>query len=43
MSKTPPRITAAAPLLGEHNQEVYAKLLGYTADDLAHLRARGVV
>jgi crotonobetainyl-CoA:carnitine CoA-transferase CaiB-like acyl-CoA transferase len=32
-----------APLLGQHNAEVYTQLLGYTADDMLQLRARGVL
>ena len=31
------------PRLGEHNAEVYGELLGMTADDIADLRARGVL
>ena len=32
-----------APLLGEHNEEVYGQRLGYTREDLAKLRERGVI
>jgi len=32
-----------APLLGEHNAEVYAHGLGYSADDLTRLRGLGVI
>ena len=41
MSETPPR-WGRAPLLGEHNEEVYGRL-GYTRDDLVTLRERGVI
>jgi crotonobetainyl-CoA:carnitine CoA-transferase CaiB-like acyl-CoA transferase len=34
---------ARAPRLGEHNVEVYCDYLGYTREDLAHLRAAGVI
>jgi CoA:oxalate CoA-transferase len=34
---------ARAPLLGEHNVEVYCDRLGYTREDLAHLRGAGVI
>jgi len=32
-----------APLLGEHNEEVYGDHLGYTREDLTHLRGAGVI
>ena len=42
MSASPTEVTPA-PLLGEHNAEIYGKLLGVTADDLATLKRDGVV
>jgi CoA:oxalate CoA-transferase len=33
----------AAPLLGEDNERIYCKELGYTREDLAVLRASGVI
>jgi crotonobetainyl-CoA:carnitine CoA-transferase CaiB-like acyl-CoA transferase len=39
---TPPEISRGAPLLGEHNDEVLQDL-GLTADELARLRAEGIV
>ncbi len=31
------------PLLGQHNEEVYAELLGYSRDDVAHLKEKQVI
>lgn len=33
----------AAPLLGEHNADVYAELLGYSADDIQQLKQQGLI
>ena len=32
-----------APLLGEHNVEIYCNRLGYTSEDLTHLRGQGII
>lgn len=32
-----------APLLGEHNEEIYCDRLGYTREELAQLRSQGVI
>jgi len=32
-----------APLIGEHNEEVYCQRLGYTRDDLVKMREQGIV
>ncbi len=42
LSDTPPQIRTPAPALGEHTDAVLTGL-GYTRDDLAGLRARGVI
>jgi len=42
MSETPPQV-CRAPLLGEHNEEVYIGVLGLNKEDLARLRENGVV
>ena len=43
MSGTPWEASLPAPSLGEHNEEVFQNRLGYSSDDLARLRAAGVV
>lgn len=43
MSRTPAAVTRRAPLLGEHNHEVYCDLLGLSDAELGDLRAEGVV
>ena len=43
LTKSPWRIAKRAPLLGEHNEQVYLGDLGMTEESLAELRAEGVV
>lgn len=43
LSETPGEVYAPAPLLGEHSEEVLKGLLGYSAGDIAELRAAGVI
>ena len=42
MSETPRQMRRPAPLLGEHNEEVYGHL-GYSKEDLVRLRERQVI
>lgn len=42
-SETPWRVERPAPTLGQHNDEVYCGLLGYSRDDLAKLREARVI
>ena len=43
LGTTPARICAAAPLLGQHNEAVFAGLLGIKGERLASLQATGVI
>lgn len=43
MSETPGRLQRPAPRFGEHTDAVLADLLGYRPDDLAGLRATGII
>jgi crotonobetainyl-CoA:carnitine CoA-transferase CaiB-like acyl-CoA transferase len=43
LMETPGSISRTAPLLGEHNQEIFAGELGMSSDDLIALRAEGVI
>jgi formyl-CoA transferase len=42
-SKTPGAISHLGPKLGEHNEEVYGGLLGYSQERLQQLRDAGVI
>ena len=42
MGKTPWQLRRSAPLLGQHNDEVFGEL-GYTGDRLANLKEAGVI
>ncbi len=43
LSKTPGRITSRAPRVGEHNDEIYQDLLGYSTATLDDLKRKGVI
>ena len=42
-SETPPRISRRAPLIGEHNDEVYEKELCVSREELVRLEQAGVI
>ena len=43
MYRTPWQVHCAAPALGQHNEEVYCGMLGYSREELSRLRQGGVV
>lgn len=43
MAHGTPWVTGRAPLLGEHNEEIFGQRLGYSKQDLVKLRSYGVI
>jgi formyl-CoA transferase len=43
LAATPGGVDTLGPSLGQHNAEVYGKLLGLTAADLSTLEGEGVI
>ena len=42
-SETPWRVEQPAPLLGQHNEDIYCNRLGYTGKDLVRMRGEGII
>ena len=43
LSLTPGTVDAPSPGLGEHNKEVYSRLLGFSPEELSRLKEEGIV
>lgn len=43
MTETPVTVKQRAPLIGEHNTEIYGQELGMTPDQVKSLKARGII
>jgi formyl-CoA transferase len=43
MSQTPVEVHRHPPMLGEHTDEVLTRMLGYTAEEVAHLREKKAI
>ncbi len=42
-SRSPSQIYRPAPMLGQHNEEVYCGQLGYSREELVELKSRGII
>jgi len=42
-SETPPRVSRRAPLIGEHNEEIYVSELGLSSASLEELKNSGII
>ena len=43
LSATPGRIKWTGPGLGQHNEEIYQELLGYSSTEVERLRKDGII
>jgi CoA:oxalate CoA-transferase len=43
LSRTPGGVKSPAPFLGEHNNEVYSNILGYSEQEIADLTSNGII
>jgi CoA:oxalate CoA-transferase len=43
LSATPGTVERPAPQLGEHNEKVYCRMLGYSREDLVRMRQGGII
>ncbi|GAF80250.1 unnamed protein product, partial [marine sediment metagenome] len=43
LSETPCELRRGAPLIGEHNQEIYQEELGFSSEDLVALKQAGII
>ena len=43
LSQTPWKVSRPAPLLGQHNEEVFCQWLGYSQQDLVRMKQAGIV
>ncbi|TLM99629.1 CoA transferase, partial [bacterium] len=43
LSQTPWQFNCPAPLLGEHNEEIFCGRLGYSREDLVKLHKGGII
>jgi crotonobetainyl-CoA:carnitine CoA-transferase CaiB-like acyl-CoA transferase len=43
MTESPSQVRYPAPLLGQHNKEIYCDRLGYTREDFVKLRESGII
>ncbi|WP_349239105.1 hypothetical protein [Petroclostridium sp. X23] len=43
LSETKPSVKTPAPLLGEHNKEVYSEFMGFDEKEIAAMKEEGVI